>query len=231
MSSGSSCSRASLLRKQLIEYGFAVVAKQEQIATQLRVLRYSITLGSTPISSLYYSSLLGRRRTVLVVKIPPIRQLRSRPRLFAMDHSLLVMAQALQTTRLSISERVGMKDLRVSRGMNLKEGIRGVAGVMVTITIDETGTTGEMEVGEEGGEGDEVVIPQAGTTDRHTGTGIVMTGDRCLLDGRCDVGEADQGVLRQGAPDMGTLRGGTNEPGVLPARTHVDPRRLRNRLP
>ena len=169
---------------------------------------------------------------MLVVKIPPIRQLRSRPWLFAMDHSLLVMAQeALQITRLSISERVGMRDLRVSRGMNLKEDIRGVVGVTMTITIDETGTTDETEVGEEGGEGDEVVIPQAGTTDRHTGTGIVMTGDRCLLDGRCDVDEADRGVLRQGAPDMGTLHGGTNEPGVLPARTHVDPRRLRNRLP
>ena len=102
--------------------------------------------------------------------------------------------------------------------------------VTVMITIGETGTMDEMEVGEEGGGRDEEVIMEVGKTDRRTGTGIAMTGDRCLLDDTCGVDEVDRGVHREG-PGMGMLYGGTSEPGALPVWTHVDPRHLRSQSP
>jgi len=54
---------------------------------------------------------------------------------------------------------------------------------------------------------------QVGTIDRRTG--IVMTGDRCLLDGMYDVDGADRGVHPEG-PGMEMFHGGTSEPGALP---------------
>ena len=100
----------------------------------------------------------------------------------------------------------------------------------MTITIDETGTMGEMEVGGEGGEGDVVVITEVGRIDRHTGTGTVMTEDRCLPDDIYDMDEADRGALHQEVPGMGISHGGTNGPGVIPVQNCADPRHPHNQL-
>ena len=149
-----------------------------------------------------------------------------------MVHSLLVPVQALQAFHPSISEGEGTGDPPIFQGTNLKDGIRGVADVTVTITIGETETMGEMEVGEEEEEGGVVVTLEVETIDHHTGTGgIVMTEDRCLLDDMCGVDEADRGALHRGVPDMEIFHGGTKEPGVLLVWIHADPRRLHNQLP
>ena len=140
-----------------------------------------------------------------------------------MARSLLVLDQALQTFRPLICERVGMVDQRVSQCTNSKEGIKAVVDITAMITTDETETTGEMEVAEERGEGDEVVITEGGTIDRHTGKGIGMTRDRSLLDDVCGTDEAGQEVLHREAPDMEMFHGGTNAAGVLPVLTHADP--------
>ena len=192
------------------------------------MLRYSIPLGLTPISSLYYSSLPGRQKAVPVVKILPIRRSRLHLWLSVTECSILVLARALQTFHPLINERVGMKDPPVSRGTNPKDGIRGAVGVTVMITIGEIGTTGEMEVGEGGGEEDVVVMLEVGTIDRHTGIGIVMTEDRCPPDDTCGADGVDRGVLHRGVLDMGIFHGG---PGVLLGWTRVDPRRPHSQLP
>ena len=146
-------------------------------------------------------------------------------------HSYLALAQALHTFHRPIRERVGMKDLQAPRGTNLKEGLKGVVGAMGTITIGETGTTDEMEAGEGGGEGGEVVITEVGTIDPRTGTMIVMTEDRSPPGDTCNAGEADRGAPRRGVPDMEVFHGGTNEQGALPAQTDADSRHLHNQLP
>lgn len=121
-------------------------------------------------------------------------------------------------------------DLQVSQCTNPKEGIRAVVDITAMITIGETETMDEMEVAEEGEEGDEVIITEVGTIDRHTGKGIGMTEDRSLLDDTYGVYEADQGVRHQEVPDMGIFHGGTNVAGALLVPTHTDPRRLHNQL-
>ena len=121
-----------------------------------------------------------------------------------------------------------MRDKRVIRGTKSKEGTRAVADVTVTITIGETGTMVEMEAGEEGGGGGGVGFREVGTIDRHTGTGIVMTGDRCLLDDTCGMEGVDRGALHQGGPGTGIFHGETSEPGVLRVQTNADPRHLHN---
>ena len=105
--------------------------------------------------------------------------------------------------------------------MNLKEDIGAAVDVTVMIMIGETETMVEMGVVEEGGEGDGVVITEAGTIDRHIGIG--MTGNRSPPDDICGMGEADREVLHREVPDMAIFHGGINEPGVLPVQTHVDP--------
>ena len=121
-------------------------------------------------------------------------------------------------------------DLQVSKCTNPKEGIRAVVDITAMITIDETETTDETEAVEEGGEGDEAVITEAGTIDRDIGEGIGMTGDRSPLDDTCGADEAGRGVLHRGVLDMGIFHGGTNVAGVLPVPTHADPRRLHIQL-
>jgi len=111
------------------------------------------------------------------------------------------------------------------------QGIRVAVDVTVTITTGETGTMDEMEVGEGGEEEDEVVITQVGMIDRRTGTGIVMTGDRYLLDDTHGVDEADRGVLHQEVPGMEIFHEGTNGPGALPVQTHADPSFPHNQPP
>ena len=117
-------------------------------------------------------------------------------------------------------------DLQVFQCTKPKEGIRVVVDIKGMITIGETETMGEMEVVEEGGEGDEVFITEVGTIDRHTGKGIGMTGSRSLLDDTCGVDEAGRGVLHREVPDVGISHGGKNVAGVLLVPTHADPRRL-----
>ena len=98
-------------------------------------------------------------------------------------------------------------------------------------TIGGTGTMGEMEVGEGGGEGGVVVITEVGTIDRRTETWTVKIGDRCLLDDIYDADEADRGVLHREVPDMGISHGETNVSGVPPVRTHASHQHLHNQPP
>jgi len=147
-----------------------------------------------------------------------------------MAHSIPVLGQALQTFCPVVSERVGMKDLQTPQDMKLKEGIRGAVDATVTIRIGETGTMGEMEVGEGVGEGGVVVITEVGKIDRHTETWIAMIESPCLPDDICGVDEADRGVLHREVPDMGMFLEGTNVSGVLPVWTHVSNRRLHSQL-
>jgi len=121
-------------------------------------------------------------------------------------------------------------DLQVSQCTKPKGGIRAVVDIKAMITINETGTMGEMEAVEEGGEGDEVFITEVGTIDRHTGKGIGMTGNRSLLDDTCGVDEVGRGVPHREVPDVGIFHGGTNVAGVLLVPTHADPRRLHSQL-
>lgn len=114
------------------------------------------------------------------------------------------------------------------RGTNPKDGIRAAVDVTAMIMRGETGTMDEMEAGEEGGEGGGVVIREVGMIDRHTGTGIAMTGDRCPLDDICGVEGADRGVPHREGPGTGIFHGETSEPGVHLVQTHADPRHLRN---
>ena len=105
--------------------------------------------------------------------------------------------------------------------MNLKEGIRVVADITLMII------TGETEAVEEGEEGDEVVIREAGTIDRHTGKGVGTTGNHSPLGDTCDTDEADRGV-HQEAPDVWIFHGGTNVGEVLLVSTHASPQRPHN---
>lgn len=121
-------------------------------------------------------------------------------------------------------------DPQTSRGMSLKGNIRGVVAVTATITIGETGITGEMVAEEEVGEGVEVVITEVGTTDHRTGIETRKTEDRCLLVDMGDVDEVDRGAPRREGPEMGVSRGGTTELGVPLLPTHMDPRLQRGQL-
>jgi len=147
-----------------------------------------------------------------------------------MAHFILVLGQALQTFCPPTSERVGTEDLQAPRGTKPEGGFRGAVGVKM-ITIGGTGTMGEMEVGEGGGEGDVVVIKEVGTIDRRTGTWIVMIGDRCPLDDICGVDEVDRGVLHREVPDMGIFHEETNVSGVPPVWTHVNHQHPYSQLP
>jgi len=117
------------------------------------------------------------------------------------------------------------------RGTKLKKGIKVVVDVTVMITIGETVTMDEMEVGEGEEEGGVVGITEVGTTDRRTGIWIVMIEDPCLLDGICGVDEADRGALHREVPDTVIFHGGASGPGVLPVWTHANHRRLRSQPP
>lgn len=157
----------------------------------------------------------------LVVKFLTIRLPRPCPRSWAMERSLQVLYRVLRPLRLLICKRVGMADLLVSRCTNPKEGIRVVADITLMITIDE------MVVAEEEGEGDEVVIREAGTIDRHIGKGAATTGNHSPLGDTCGMDEADRGVRRE-APDAWIFHGGTNVGEVLLVSTHANLQHLHN---
>ena len=111
-----------------------------------------------------------------------------------------------------------MMDPQTSLSTNMRGGIRVVAAATATITIDVTGIMDEMVVGGEEGEGAEVVIMEVGTIDRHTGIGIVMTGDLYLLDDIYGVDEAGRGALPED-PGTAILHGGTTGPEIPPVST------------
>ena len=113
--------------------------------------------------------------------------------------------------------------------MNPKGDIRGVVAITVTITIGETGVMGEMVAEEEVGEGDEVVITEAGTTDHRIGIETRKTEDRCLLVDMGDVDEVDQGAPHREGSETGVC-GGTTELGAPPSPTHMDRHLQRGQL-
>ena len=98
-----------------------------------------------------------------------------------------------------------------------------VAGMAMN-TIGETGITDETVVGEEGGEGGEAIITEAGTDDRHTGIGIVMTEDLYLPVDTRDTDGVGRGALHREGLEAGVFHEGTTEPGVLLVPTRMGPR-------